>query len=670
MYFIMNFCKGMIVCGMLLYAIVMLAPAAHAATNGLASYKYVINLASSNKPIDSRRYQAAALSPNVRVYPVKLSTSSRYEYRVRLGFFNSRRAASAYLEKLSGTFKGAWLDTIKTEEVAVLKNWLGQSSTATPVARTFGKLSEEKLNTLMEEARVAMVIYTKVLQSGANVYQKEAQEYLGLARERNGQLAHARAEYRIYLARYPTGEDAERVRQRLDALVSANRQPVASLPSFKPRREGSDWQFYGSLLQFYDRDVINTERFGDIVANSIFSTNFNHAGRSTVSRYKMRTDFAATHVYDLQDDETDDQRITSMYFDVVTPGRKLESRMGRQRGRSGGVIGRFDGFDLGYRLSSRYRLKLITGFPYEKNQTVEKETDKYFYSLGLELGPFNNNLDFSVFALQQIADGLVDRQEVGAELRYRTATQSLFSLFDYSTDFSTVNYFMTVYNLRFEDDSSIDVIADYRKSPFLTTSSALQGQVGVSSLGDLLQTLDEDQIAQLSIDRTSLYKSLTLLHRRPLSRNIELNADVSVSNLSGTVSSGGVEGSEGTGNEYSASVGFIGNNLLMENDINIANIRFSRFVTSDVMVLGLSSKYRLGRKWRINPRLRYEQRQYDDGHDVDKIKPSIRLHYRQNRNWEFEFEYDYEDKVTSTPGLADENESSYTVYAGYIYSFQ
>ena len=537
----------------------------------------------------------------------------------------------------------------------------------------------KKLTRLMEKARLAMVaknykvairIYTKVLQSPESIYHKEAQEYLGLARERNGQLAHAKAEYRIYLTKYPQGEAADRVRQRLEALITASLAPMPGLPRFSTAQRQQQWQFFGNLMQYYDRDVINTGQLGEVVANSIVATNFNHAGNLRNSRYKMKTNFSVVHTYDLQDSNNDDLRINTMYFDMVTPDRSVDSRSGRQKGRSNGVVGRFDGVDLGYRMSSDYKLRLVTGIPFETSETVEKRSDKYFYSLGVEIGPFRKNWDASVYAIQQMADELVDRQEVGAELRYRSKNESLFTLFDYSTVFSTVNYFTTVYNRRFSDKTSLDIIADYRKSPFLTTTNALQGQIGVSSLNDLLSSLDEDEIEQLSLDRTALYRSFTVLYGKPVSDRLELNADLSLSNLSGTVASGGVDATEGTGNEYSGSVGFIANNVFVSNDINIGSFRMSRFVSSDVMVLSLASKYRVAKQWRLNPRFRYENRNYDDGRDIVKFSPSIRLNYRQNRRWQFDLDVEYEDRETTQPGQPDENESSYTIHAGYVYSFQ
>jgi len=67
----------------------------------------------------------------------------------------------------------------------------------------------------------AIALYTKILAYPNHPYRQDAQEYLGLARERNGQLAQAKAEYEAYLKLYPKGEGADRVRQRLTGLITA-----------------------------------------------------------------------------------------------------------------------------------------------------------------------------------------------------------------------------------------------------------------------------------------------------------------------------------------------------------------------------------------------------------------------------------------------------------------
>ena len=65
---------------------------------------------------------------------------------------------------------------------------------------------------------------------------QEATELLGLAHQRRGDIGEARKIYQDYIARYPGGDDAKRVRDRLASLDSA--PPAASAPDLRPARRG------------------------------------------------------------------------------------------------------------------------------------------------------------------------------------------------------------------------------------------------------------------------------------------------------------------------------------------------------------------------------------------------------------------------------------------------
>ncbi len=79
----------------------------------------------------------------------------------------------------------------------------------------------------MDEARAAIKkgnfaqaiqLLTKAVNRAENQYSAEAQELLGVAHQKSGQLVEARSEYEDYLQRYPNSEGTERVRQRLDGI--------------------------------------------------------------------------------------------------------------------------------------------------------------------------------------------------------------------------------------------------------------------------------------------------------------------------------------------------------------------------------------------------------------------------------------------------------------------
>ena len=83
-------------------------------------------------------------------------------------------------------------------------------------------LTQQDLDQTMKRAQemfrrkdyaVAIQLLTRLTEQPEFPQRAQAQELLGLARERNGQLAHAKAEYEEYLRRYPQGEAADRVSQ-------------------------------------------------------------------------------------------------------------------------------------------------------------------------------------------------------------------------------------------------------------------------------------------------------------------------------------------------------------------------------------------------------------------------------------------------------------------------
>lgn len=649
---------------------------------------YVINLASSPKKISASKYASLVKQTGSMLYSYTVKGKTKYKYRVRLGFYKSRKRALADIKQLkkNKAYAGVWLDKMLPGEEKMMKRWESRQAKKKAISRagakTLSSREDKKLKALMEKARNQMLekdyrgavrTYTKVTQYGNTRYQRSAQEFLGLARERNGQLAHAKAEYKIYLDKFPGDEDARRVEQRLAALQSAFLKPLKGPGKFRDLPGANSWDFNGLLFQYYDRDQIEADDIGKITANEIFSTHFSHGGRATYNRYKLKTDVAVSHLYDLTVDEVERQRLNSLYFNLITPDQKLETRLGRQKGKSAGVVGRFDGVDIAYRFFPQYRFKAIAGFPFETVKTVDSRSDKKFTAYAMEFGPFLGYWDFNIFALRQTVEDIVDRDEWGTEVRYRSPTESFFTLVDYSKSFGTVNYAMTVYNRRFKNKASLDFIADYRKTPFLTSTSALQGQVGASTLNDLIDSFSEEdreaEIERLSLDRTALYKSMTLLYSHPLTKRMTLNTDLGVSNLSGTEASGGVPATEGTGNEYTTSIGVVANGMFMRSDLYQARLRVSDLFNSTAVVANLSASYRFAKKWRINPRFRYDIRHLDNGRDVTKTRPSLRMQYRQNRIWELDFQIDIENKTTSTPGLAGADEKAYLLHIGYLYSF-
>lgn len=639
-------------------------------------YQYVINLSSSSKP--EKISIEKSVKQTYMLYQVKVRIKNKTWYKQRLGFFRKKQTARQILKIIKKNYPEAWIDKIYNYDIRYIKQW--KKNTSNNKLHKTTKLSVEQQISLLEQARQhfldgdykkAIPIFKKIYESGHGKFRQEALELLGVSRERNGQLAHAIAEYKIYLKQYANDQEAtERVSQRIKALLTAAKKPRK--PLNKPNMlisKPSIWQYNGALFQFYDKNEIDISSNSNIVSAEQLTTNLSFSSRLINSEYKIKTQFNAIHGYDVSNDETDDQRITNLYIDLLSPSRTYSIRAGRQRSSSNGAIGRFDGFDMGYRFDAKAQIKLITGYPVEFNPTVKHHDDKYFTSLGLNIQPDQKHIDYNFFIVEQVADGLTDRKEVGAEFRYRHPRHSLITLYDYSVQYEKTNYLVAIFDWKYLNNSSINIYLDYRQSPFLSTTNALQGQVGVSTLNDLLLTLSADEIEQLSTDRSAISRSMTLKYRIPQNKKIEYQTDVSFSSLSGTVASGGVAATTDTGTESSLAFSLLGRKWLMANDNYLFRIRSSQLATSDANIIDISARYRFNKNWRIGPRLRFDERDYDDGRNIKKNRVSFRVDYKHNRNISFEFDFSVENKNTTSLTASPLDETDHILHLGYIYLF-
>jgi tetratricopeptide (TPR) repeat protein len=191
---------------------------------------YVITLESWLRPPATADMPKIALPEDKRVFVSEVEIDGTTWYRVRVGTYVSAEDAARALAELRAQYPDAWIDRADAGADSRTSDTPVPVPVEPPVPVAASDEITAKAAALMNEARRAMTvgelsravqIYTKVLQMPPNVHQPDAQEFLALARERNGQIAHAKAEYQRYLDVYPDEEGAERVEQRLAALLAA-----------------------------------------------------------------------------------------------------------------------------------------------------------------------------------------------------------------------------------------------------------------------------------------------------------------------------------------------------------------------------------------------------------------------------------------------------------------
>ncbi len=550
-----------------------------------------------------------------------------------------------------------------------------------------GSQSSAKVQSLLEQGRNAMIAkeytkayryYNKAFKLANGLDKQFALEFAGLARERNGQTAHAKAEYRRYLELYPEGEGSDRVRQRLEALITARLAPKAALAQKDDKKDKDDvrWEMFGSLFQFYRYEISGTNQTENQAVDNSLSTNISLSARRRSADYDMKFRVDADNLYNSLDTrQKSTSRISRLYADITAKQSGNYLRAGRQSSNNSGMLGRFDGLILAHPFSNNYKLSLNMGYPVNLTESTVFQNDRYFYGMNLDATDLIKDWDFNFYAIKQVADGFSDREAIGTEIKVINTDYSLFGNFDYDTSYGELNTATLIANFLYGKNNagSFNIVADYRLTPTLSTTNALIGQT-VSTLTELHSTYTETEIRQFAVDRTAVYKTLSVANSYPFTETIQLNTDVTVSNLSGTPASAGVLATDSPGNEYYYSITFIGTNFITDSDVTLLGIRYANLSTADTITYDVSTRIRYGKDWRVRPRLRVDVQTQSNGTNRTIYRPSFRVDYYAKRNLKFELDtgYDYKSITTTTNNTTTTtvtDETNYYLSLGVIYDF-
>jgi hypothetical protein len=533
---------------------------------------------------------------------------------------------------------------------------------------------------LVEEGRRAMTageldraiqVFTHVLslpeQGDATA---AAKELLGLARERKGQLAHAKAEYEEYLARWPEGPGADRVRQRLEALVTARSEPAEPLRRTTEEEDGFrrrlDYRGFGSLYVAYRRASEFTDAEGETLADSSLITDLHASSRLRAETWTLRHELSAGYRYDfVQGGTADEMRVSSLFLDAESIRWGLSGSVGRRSSSSGGVLGRYDGARIGVRLPGGLEFGAVGGFPVDSPTVNRIDTDRSFVGVSLDGSALGESLQGQVFAIGQRASGLVDRVAVGGELRWFDDGRFLASFLDYDVYYRSLNTAQLVGNWQIDPATFLHFLADHRNVPTLTTTNALQGQ-GAGDLDDLDGIFSTEELESLAEDRTARSTTLSLGASRDLTERYQLAGDFSASHLSGTPTSGGVEGFEGTGWEYSYLMQLVATGFIRKDDIGILGVRYFDGSATDLVSTSLDLRWPVNEAVRVNPGLRAEFRMNDAADDLVTVRPSFRIDVRF---WKLLFELDGIAEWRRPVGGSMPDEFGYAATASLRYDF-
>jgi hypothetical protein len=527
-----------------------------------------------------------------------------------------------------------------------------------------------------------------------------AQALIGEAREFSGELRRAKAEYELYLKRYPGGAETAHVKERLAAL-DKNLAPIAGMAqggSAAPGGSGlavpakpAEWTVYGSISQYGYRGnsqietltppppgqlTFNIDKLSLQDQNAIMTTlDLNARKRDAYRDTRIVIRDSDTHNY-LQG-QKQVQRLYSAYFEQTDKQVGYMVRAGRQTGNGGGVFGRFDGVFAGYNLNPTWRVNGVVGTPVEFNFPLKRSLQGLSVDRVAELG----KPSYSFYYVEQPLEGINDRKAVGTEARYFDQKRTAYAMLDYDINFHSLNIAMAQANLRTDAGTNFFANADIRKSPMLGLLTAMPAQqvldpftllpvftdlrtqlktaVNSVGIGDL-----RSQAAML----TGTSRFYTVGFMRPVTPKWQMGANYSLAYVTGTGDVGIMPAQPSSGGSSVYSGTALGSNLMLTNDTVVLNGSLIDNPTSFGQSYNVS--YVVPYKdWRFDTILRYYTQMDNQDQKQVRIAPTFKITYRWRNSVSLEFEAGNENLDETGPVRETHSRRRY-FYGGYRWDFR
>ena len=503
------------------------------------------------------------------------------------------------------------------------------------------------------DSRKATKLFNAVLMLPPNRHSQAAQELVGLAREKSGELDKARIEYEVFLKLYPGSEGANRIRQRLAAL----QQKAPSLESSSPQPEfretaHSDFSMFGNLTQYYfgghsqiesttlNGNVLTTTRQSTTDQSSMVSS-LNFTGRHRFDQHDTKIIFRGTHTMDFlaDGDKTHQQRLRRAYIQHEDKGLDYLLLLGRQPGNSGGIFGTFDGGWARYNFLPEVGLNLVGGFPEHiaTNSDFKINTGRYFVGTNVDLRPENSGWSGNAYFMNQMVDGILDRRAVGAEFRYFEDGHSLFSLIDVDISYHVLNIAMANGSWLTDWGTTFTFLVDRRKTPTIQTSNALIGN-SAGSIKQALMSLAEQELRRQAKGLTADSNLFIVGFTHPLTESWQVGAETRLNYISATEAVGTQPAIPASGNIWTYTVQTTGTDFVIQNHTLSLLGSYIDNPTFQGQSLVLTSLFQIEDHWQINSTVNLYHQEDQTGTQQIRVTPNFRISYRWQENMTFEVE--------------------------------
>ncbi len=654
---------------------------------------YAVNLDSATTVFDPGVVQQAQATLQVPAYVSQADIGGVHWYRLRVGPVATRADAEKLLLLAQRSYPHAWLaiadeqvdeSTIQNEAPGPEQELTDADEPQITDAEADALWSSGNERFRKKDYAAAIVQFTKLISRSNGKYRAAAQELLGIAHERRGELALAQADYEAFLRNFPQDKRAARVRRRMNALRTAS-LPGRTLGAADDNAEGI-WHWNAALSQYYRRDhnqvKVDDNSQTTVGQNALLSDvdlTARYRGLNADTRIRISAgynkSFLKQEVTSFSSSSGDQAHVSSAFVEWADRDRAWYASAGRQSRAGSGTYGTFDGVLGSYQWHPHFTTDLTVGSPVD-NARSGINTRRLFQAVAFNFGIFANSIEPSVYVTRQTLEGKVDRQAVGAELRYFRAGTVLIGFVDYDTNYQQLNSAVLIGTFQLPARWTLNVDAEKRKSPLLTTRNALIGQP-VQTLDALSSAFSDEEIRQLALDRTPDTSVYSITTSRPLGERLQLTLTAQSMKTGATPASDGslldpaylpIEGTVVDGPQYFYSVQLLAASIMRAGDVNIIGLRRQSGGQVTGTALGFSSRIPVWGDWRIGPQLQVDRRTFvSDGSELTLYAPSLRLSLQRPRlQVDVEAGSEISKRKTDT---TDQRTNRWFAYLGYRWMF-
>lgn len=519
----------------------------------------------------------------------------------------------------------------------------------------------------------------KLLLLPPNSTSQDAQELIGVAWERLGDMGRAKMEFELYLKLYSEGEGAQRVTQRLASMgpspVVPQSPPVATAPAAAAGTKAAAPRFTGNISQFYFGGKARSQSLVNLTTGidqatlsrtteSALVTNVDVGGRYALDSGDVRFTLRGTGSKNLTSTSKNTSIVNAAYVDYRHTASGLGVRAGRQSPINGGLLGMFDGVSLTYPIRAGLRLDVMGGVP--ANPLLSAPSERLFAAM-LEVDSLVQNVSGDLYLVNQTTQGITNRRSLGTEVRFTHERGSMYGLLDYDSLFRTINAFTVQGSLQGTGQTTYTLLVDSRKAPTLQMTNALIS-TGAASLKTLLQLRSLSEVQDMALATSAQARQFMFSVSRPLNQSWQLSSDVRYSDIGALPAVGNFEATPATGAQYGLTVQLTGSNLYSKRDIS--NINLSVLTTPSFKgvqvaynnLTGLSGDGKLT----FEPSIRLYAQRDNDSSRLWRLTSGLRASYHVNRKLNVMGEAMLEHSVKTGLTNSDTTDAVF-FYAGFRY---